>query len=229
MLASFVTAGKETAKLLAFKTVKIDTQKHGWAFITLAILFAWLAGLGRYWDHPSAADWQYWGLGSVAYIFVLTTILYLVIWPLKPKRWDWVAILIFIGLTSPLAWLYAIPVERFLPAQTAKMLNINFLAIVALWRVILYVLFLMRYAGLRGLRLTAAIFMPLVLIIIGLSMLNLEHAIFEVMAGIEQERSEIEDIHDRNYGTIVLLSVLSFLSLPIWIFIYVLAIIQSRK
>lgn len=228
MLASFVFAGKETAKLLAFKNVKIDIRKHGWVFITLAILFAWLAGLGRYWDHPSARDWQYWGLGSVAYIFVLTTILYLIIWPLKPKRWDWVAILIFIGLTSPLAWLYAIPVERFLPAQTAKILNINFLAIVALWRVILYVLFLMRYAGLSGLRLIAAIFMPLVLIIIGLSMLNLEHAIFEVMAGIEHERSEIEDIHDRNYGTIVLLSVVSFLSLPIWILIYILAIIKSR-
>lgn len=60
-------------------------------------------------------------------------------------------------------------------------------------------------------------------------MLNLEHAIFEVMAGIEQERSEIEDIHDRNYGTIVLLSLLSFLSLPIWILIYALAIIKSRK
>lgn len=229
MLASFVIAGKETVKLLAFQNVKIDIQRHGWAFLTLAITFAWLAGLGRYWDHPSARAWQYWGLGSVAYIFALATILYLVIWPLKPKRWDWLAILVFIGLTSPLAWLYAIPVERFLPAQTAKMLNINFLAIVALWRVILYVLFLMRYAGLRGLGLTAAIFMPLVLIIIGLSMLNLEHAIFEVMAGIEQERSEVEDIHDRNYGTIVLLSVLSFLSLPIWIFIYILAIIKSRK
>ena len=40
-------------------------------------------------------------------------------------------------LTAPLAWLYAIPVERFFSAVDAARFNLGFLAIVSMWRVLL--------------------------------------------------------------------------------------------
>lgn len=46
----------------------------------------------------------------------------------------------FLGLfwmTAPLAWLYAIPVERFLPPLEATQANLCLLAVVSLWRVAL--------------------------------------------------------------------------------------------
>lgn len=46
----------------------------------------------------------------------------------------------FLGLywmTAPLAWLYAIPVERFLDAGDSARANLSLLGIVALWRVLL--------------------------------------------------------------------------------------------
>jgi hypothetical protein len=46
----------------------------------------------------------------------------------------------FLGLfwmTAPIAWLYAIPVERFLGTRAAAELNIGLLAVVSLWRVLL--------------------------------------------------------------------------------------------
>ena len=43
----------------------------------------WAAGIGRYWDHPSAEYWQYLGAGSISYIFGLSLLLYLIVRPLR--------------------------------------------------------------------------------------------------------------------------------------------------
>ena len=51
---------------------------------------------------------------------------------------------VFLGLfwmTGPLAWLYAVPVERFLGSYDAAVVNLWFLAVVATWRVLLYTRF----------------------------------------------------------------------------------------
>jgi len=103
------------------------------------IAFAWIAGMGRNWDHPSAHIWQYAGLGSVAYIFVLAAIIWLIVLPIRPEKWSYLSVLTFVGLTSPLDWLYAIPVERMTTMDFAISANMWFLAIVAFWRVALYV------------------------------------------------------------------------------------------
>lgn len=227
MLRAFPEIGLQTFKFLTFRNVKFDVRSQGVALFVFVLLITWFAGIGRYWDHPNAEVWQYWGLGSVAYIFVLSALIYIIMWPLKPERWDWLSIFVFVGLTSPLAWLYAIPVERFTSPDTARALNVNFLAVVAIWRVALYVLFLYRYAVLRGLKLVIGIFGPLVLIIIGLAMLNLEHAVFEIMAGLEQDRTEAEKIYDQRYIVVTLLSIFSFLAAPIWIIMYAVALIDE--
>jgi len=68
------------------------------------------------------------GLGSVAYIFVLSALIWILALPLRPERWSYLSVLTFVGLTSPLAWLYAIPVERFVSMDFAISANVLFLA-----------------------------------------------------------------------------------------------------
>ena len=225
MSADLLFVVKQTFKFLTFQRAKIDLKNHKTGFLTMAIGSAWLAGLGRYWDHPNAYSWQYAGLGSVAYIFVLAAILWALIYPLRPKNWSYLSILVFIGLTSPLAWLYAIPVERFMSSASATSANIWFLFVVAAWRVALYRSYLKNSAKLSGIRQLAALLAPLALIIIALSALNLEHAVFEIMAGIDRTPTE----RDQIYANIVVASMFTTLAAPVIFLIYIGGLLDARK
>ena len=214
----------QTIRFLTFQNAKIDEKEHGRSFFLAAILFAWIAGIGRYWDHPDAAWWQYAGLGSVLYIFFLSTFLFLIVWPLKPKRWSWLSIFIFVGLTSPLAWLYAIPVEQFLTPELAIKVNVWFLAIVAIWRVALYAKFLWSYGGLRFYALVAALLAPLSIIVMFLGSIQMETAAFEIMAGIEAERTPTQERASQGLNITLVLMFISVISFPIWFVAYVIRV-----
>jgi hypothetical protein len=56
---------------------------------------------------------------------------------LETLRWrlHYRTLLTFFWMTAPLAWLYAVPVERFLEPGAATRANLWFLAIVSVWRV----------------------------------------------------------------------------------------------
>ena len=219
----------QTLSLLAFRDVKIDSNSRPLAYGLWAISLAWVAGIGRYWDHPSPSLFELSGLRSVCYIFILSTVLYLIVWPIKRNRWSWLAVFVFVGLTSPLAWLYALPVERFTEASTAITLNVRFLMVVALWRVLLYGAFLWRYAGLRRSSFVAAWLAPLAIILFILVALNLEDAIFEIMAGIERERTPDEVISDSRFMAVNVLFVFSILTVPIWVIAYALSLYDKFK
>jgi hypothetical protein len=81
-------------KLLTFRQFKLDASIFNW-YLALGMGFTWLCGIGRYWDNPKAELWQYLGLGSVAYIFILSLILWIVILPLKPLNWSYKNVLLF--------------------------------------------------------------------------------------------------------------------------------------
>ena len=187
---------------LTFKSVKPDLENFGNHYLGFGILSAWIAGVGRYWDHPNADLWQYLGLGSVAYIFILALILWLLILPLRPQNWSFKSVLIFVGMTSPLAFVYAIPVEKFMDLVSAQFINLLFLLIVAVWRISLLFRFLSRSALLQEETLGIALLFPMAIIVVVLSSLNLEHAILDLMAGMRGGGS----------GTLAYL-VVSFLSL----------------
>lgn len=72
-------------------------------------------------------------------------------------------------------------------------------------------------------------FLPLTAIIIALVSLNLERAVFEIMAGLEQERTGQELIHDQTYGVVNLLGALSMLLTPFLFIIYLIACLHHRK
>lgn len=226
MLARIGNVLSQTLRFLTFRSFAIDPPAQKRDFIIAGLLFAWIAGLGRYWDHPSAQWWQYWGLGSVAYIFALSAFIWALVKPIGPARWSYSMVFIFVALTSPLAWLYAVPVERFTSVETAISLNVWFLGIVALWRVALYHTFLRKAARLGGGVAFLMFLLPLVLIMASLSALNLEQGVFEIMAGIERTRTDSEQIRDAIYARISILGALSFLLAPFLAGGYLLVVIQ---
>ena len=89
----------------------------------MGIVGTWLAGIGRYWDHPDAKILQYAGLGSVIYIFILAAFIWLIVLPYKPLRWKYKTVLTFVSLTSFPAFLYAVPVEKFMKIEAAATVN----------------------------------------------------------------------------------------------------------
>ncbi len=201
--------------LLLFRPFKPAIREHAAAYLAFGLFVSWLAGLGRYWDHPRAEWWQYAGLGSVAYVFVLAAFIWLIVAPLRPRNWSFHGTLIFVTLTSLPALLYAIPVEQFMSLGSAQAANVIFLAIVAAWRVALLIVFLKRSAGLTKTGVMVASLLPLTIIVTVLVALNLEKAVFEIMGGNRQPTQ-----NDAAYFILMLISVISVVLSPIMLIIY---------
>jgi hypothetical protein len=223
---SFADVLRDAARLLAFRRTSSAPALHWRAFLAFGLGCTWLAGVGRYWDHPRAALWQHLGLGSIAYVLCLSALLWLLLRPLRPRRWWYRNVLVFVTLTSPPALLYAIPVERFLSMDAAQATNAWFLAVVAGWRVALLVLFLRRVAELRWFALLVATLLPLTLIVAALALLNLEHAVFEIMAGISPP---LRTGGDLAYLVVLALTLVSLYAFPVLAIAYVVLVVQAQR
>jgi len=205
-------------RLLTFRRPSALIRERWPAYLAFGFGCTWLAGIGRYWDNPKAHLWQYLGLGSIGYVFILALLLWLLLLPLRPKNWSYRNILLFLTLTSLPALLYAIPVEKFMTLRAAQSANAWFLAVVATWRVALLVAFLRRVAGLSGLTIVVATLLPLTVIVVALTTLNLEHVIFNIMAGI---RDQDQSGNDTAYMVVLTLAYFSFIASPFLLVTYV--------
>lgn len=91
-----------------------------------------------------------WIFGPLLFSLVSGSWIYLAAykWCARPKRipsdpskptvdGGWLSFMGLFWMTAPVAWLYAIPFERFLDSITATHANIALLALVSLWRVLL--------------------------------------------------------------------------------------------
>jgi hypothetical protein len=210
-------------RLLTFRLSHDEFVRLDRRHLAFGLGTTWLAGIGRYWDHPDAHVLQYAGLGSVIYVAVLSLFLWLLIWPLRPASWGYVRVLTFVTLTAPPALLYAIPVERFMPLEEAQTANLWFLLIVASWRVALLLFFLCRVAKLHPLLALVASLLPLALIIVGLAIANLEQAVFTIMAGNPKSAGSPAD---EAYAMVVMLALLSWVSSPVLLIAYLVGIYQ---
>ena len=203
-------------RFLTFRPMSQAIRTHWQAYLVFGLLFTWLAGIGRYWDNPRAGLWQHLGLGSVAYVFVLALLIWLLIAPLRPKNWSYRNVLLFLTLTAPPAVLYAIPVEKFMSLQNARTANAWFLGLIAAWRVALLVVFLRRTAGLSAGKTAVATLLPMSAIVLALSLLNLEHVVFNLMGGFRGHESG----NDTAYLVVTTLSIIAFLAAPILAIVY---------
>jgi hypothetical protein len=111
----------------------------------VGIVLVLSAGLAREYDHEDLLHEPWHALLPLAASLATATLLYALIrvvaWRRSGTGWPaqggYPAFLGLYWATAPLAWLYAIPVERFLPADRAVAANLWLLSIVSVWRVLL--------------------------------------------------------------------------------------------
>ncbi len=203
-----------TRALLFFKPVVPDIKRLGPLYLAFGLIFTLLAGVGRNWDNSRVDLWQHLGLASVAYVFVFAALLWLLLWPLKPRNWHYWNVLIFVTLTAPPALLYALP-GRFLAGEAIGPAKAWLLAIVALWRVALLWRYLRGSAALRGGVLITGLCLPLVLAITALAALNLDRAVFDIMGG-----GRLKTADDAAYGVLIAIDYLAILAAPVLLGLY---------
>lgn len=224
---SYLEVLKTQLSFLFFKQVKPNLEKYQKEYLVMVLSFTALAGMGRYWDNPRAHWWQLIGLGSLMYLFIMTFFLWAIIYPLRPQNWSYRNVLIFVGMTSPPAILYAIPVEKFMSMKEAQSINVYFLGIVALWRMVLLFRYLSHSAKLSSIYILVAGSLPIVLIVAGLTFLNLEHVVFSIMGGL---RPEDVSGNDGTYFVLLLITYSSLFVAPILLLIYgVLCVTRSNN
>jgi len=200
-------------RLLFFRASREELVSVGWRHLALGLFCTWLVGMGRFWDNPRVGLLQHLGIGSVIYIFILSLFLWLIIWPFRPRNWTYFKVLTFISLVSPPAALYAIPVEKLVTLATANSINAWLLAIVATWRVGLLIFYLRRAGQLKRFPTFVATFLPLTIIVVVLTILNLEQVVFNMMGGISEPTP-----NDTAYGVLILLT---WVSLPLFVPLFI--------
>jgi hypothetical protein len=113
-----------------------------WASIVLVLL----SGIARNYDQTFFLESPMWLIGPLVFSFFSGSFLYAILirgfarrhFPDEQrKEKQWATFMALFWMTAPVAWLYAIPVERFLEPYRAAQVNIALLAIVSLWRVLL--------------------------------------------------------------------------------------------
>lgn len=223
--ASWIAVFTTTIRLLTFRATREELVNFTGRHLAFGLLCTWIVGIGRYWDNPRVGLLQHLGIGSVVYVFALSLFLWLIAWPLRPKDWSYFRVLVLVSLVSPPAVLYALPVEKFFSLETANSLNVWFLAIVAIWRVGLLLFFLRRLGGLSWFSIPIATLLPLTLIVVSLTVLNLEKAVFDFMGGVRQGTAS-----DEAYAILFMLSFLSFmLFVPLIICYIVLIVVAAQR
>lgn len=223
---SLLTLMADTGRLLTFRRTSRALAEHPYAFLAFGLFCTWIAGIGRYWDNLRATLFQHLGLGSVVYVFVLAAILWLICLPLRPRHGSYLTFLTFVSLTSPPALLYAIPVERFTSMAQAQELNAWFLLVVALWRMALLYTFLRRVAGFPPVTIFIVGTFPLTLIVIVLAALNLEHVVFNLMAGIAPSQQTPNDFA---FLVVFIIAFVSIYAGPLLGMFYLFLAYHSRK
>ena len=215
---------KELFRLLTFRIRADELAQLPNRHLVIGMIATWIVGIGRWWDDPHAHVLKQSGIGSIAYVVALSIVLWLVVLPLRPKRWSFVKVLTFVSLTAPPALLYAIPVEMFMPMKAAAQINLWFLLIVATWRVALMLFFFRRYAGLgAGATLVCAL-LPLASIVIVLTVLNLSSGAVQVMGGLRNP-----GVNRITISVITLLGYLSFMSFVPMLIAYIVFVVLAWR
>lgn len=185
----------------------------------LGALFVLSAGFAREYDGEYLlADWWYLVIPLVASLvgsFALTLLVWVTAW-IRGVRTvgllsTYGAILNAYWMTAPLAWLYAIPVERMLGEVDAVRANLCLLGMVSIWRVTLT---LRSLKILYGCRYWEALMPTMVFsLIVGyIAILMLPVPLFVVMGGVRVPQSEEIIVSTR-----LLITFAAVMSSPVWV------------
>lgn len=127
----------------------IRTVASARSALVTGIILVFLTSIARNYDqtHISESPGR-WVFGSLLFSLVSGTWLYVICYgwiarlemeaEKKPSYWSgWRGFMGVFWLTAPVAWLYAIPVERYLDSLSAAKANLILLGVVSVWRVLL--------------------------------------------------------------------------------------------
>lgn len=204
-----------------------------WAVVAGA-LFVLAAGVAREYDGEDLVHEPWHALRPFAASLVSGSVLFLLVHGITlarrapgsgtPPRFG-AAYTSFLGLywmTAPLAWLYAIPYERFMSPLDAIVANLWTLAIVAIWRVALTTRIVCVVYGVGPL----ASFFLVMLFANAVTIAALAIAptpVIDVMGGLRQSE------RDQLVGSITFLAtVLAWLSAPVWVVCAAVAAVRLR-
>jgi hypothetical protein len=214
-------------RIIAFRATHEELRNLGYSDLALGLLLTWLVGVCRWWEDPGASLSLRLGVGSVVYVFALSLLLWAIIWPVsRNARPSYRNVLTFICLTAPPAFLYAVPVRTLYDLPTSQQFRVWCLAIISIWRVALLAFYLIRRVRLSYISAANVTLFPLTIIVVTLSILNLERVVLNIMGGIDPANITV---NDEAYSVLIFLSLLSFLFfIPLFI-IYAVIAVRSNK
>ena len=210
-------------RILTFRANHADYASLNNRDLVTGLFFTWLAGMGRYWDSTDAELAQYLGLGSLIYVFVLGIFLWAILHSYKIPGFSYLNVVTFISMTSAPAIVYAIPVEHFLSLSDASQVNAWFLLAVATYRVAMLIRYVYVFGRLKAFPTFVTSFLPLTFIVVILTALNLEKAVFEIMGGAMRQTP-----NDLAYAVLLLITMVSATAfIPLLLF-YLYFILRGR-
>jgi hypothetical protein len=187
----------------------------------VGLLFVLSAGFAREYDGEDLLR-EPWHLlvplaASLVSSFVLFSICYGRVIAMDPDRPRFFAayrsFLTLFWMTAPLAWLYAVPYERFLDPVGAVRANLWTLGVVAAWRVVLMIRVV---SVLMGYRMISAVFLVMlfadVVAFLAVYLTPTPQPVFAIMGGVrhtEAERLILAFTHN--------LTCLGILTVPLWL------------
>lgn len=198
--------------------------------IWIGLLLVLSAGFAREYDGEDLLN-EPWHLllplgASLATATVLYGLLWLVLrgWKTYPTEGaSYGEFLALYWTTAPLAWLYAIPVERFLDPVAATQANLWFLAIVAVWRVVL----ITRAASVVFQASFVRVFFPVMLfadtVMMG-ALLYITLPLLAIMGGVRLSPSQ-----DMIFRVTDVMAHLGLFSWPVWAFGTVASLLTPHK
>jgi len=126
----------------------IETVARNRASFFTGLVLVLLTSIPRNYDQAYFMESPFWLVGPLIFSFFSGSFLFLILYfgyirrhleasKTILKKAQWRCFMSLFWMTAPVAWLYAIPVERFMTSYPAAKANLTLLAIVSLWRVLL--------------------------------------------------------------------------------------------
>jgi hypothetical protein len=186
----------------------LDLAASRWT-LAVGFLFVLSAALAREYDGKDLLHEPWHLLLPLGASLIASAVLFAVAWG-RPRHYP--AFLGLFWMTAPLAWLYAIPYERFLSPGQAMRANLLTLAVVAAWRVALMVRVLVVLLDYRVLAAFVLVMAFGDAVALAISLASWGPMFLPMMAGIRLSESE------RVLATTTSIVLhLSFCSSPLWV------------
>jgi hypothetical protein len=126
----------------------IETAANNRGTLITGVVLVLLTAIARNYDQSFILESPLWLLGPILFSLVSGSFLFVILYygfirrhlegPQEfPTSGQWRTFMGLFWMNAPIAWLYAIPVERFLPSYEAAKANLFLLALVSLGRVLL--------------------------------------------------------------------------------------------